>query len=146
MAVREVTGFTPFYIPAYEQASSALPFDHEGIKKWVGGEEFYNIQCVHVPCIRLDTFITLYGLKEIDFLKIDAQGSDLEVVKSLGRLITIVKRIQLEVTVTPFELYQGASKKGEITGYLDQCGFKLVETHKQSFDQEENLIFERQTV
>ncbi len=144
MAVTGHDGFVTFnYNQKYEQASSILPMIPEGVAKWKDGEAFGNNFAVSVPCIRLDTFIKLVGIECVNFLKIDAQGHDLTVVESLGTHVDLVDRIQLEVAVTDFDLYEGADRKPEMVRYLAVCGFELVEVHKQSHNQEENLVFER---
>lgn len=96
-----------------------------------------------VPCIRLDTLIEQLKIKHVEFLKIDTQGYDFEVIKSLGDKISIVDRIVCEVQITAEEVYLNSSKKNDIVEYMTAKGFKLVATQKQTFDQEENLFFVR---
>jgi hypothetical protein len=96
-----------------------------------------------VPTLRLDTFLRWFGLNQIDFLKIDAQGADLAVVRSLGNHLRAVRKLELEVQVTPQELYAGSGTRAQVLAHLQQHGFKLCASAKQSHDQEENLSFER---
>ena len=85
MAVWEADGYIGFHVNAYDMASSVLPMSPVGLKKWRGGDELQRIdRKVCVPAIRLDTFMKLMKITDLDFLKIDAQGADLAVVKSLG--------------------------------------------------------------
>jgi len=97
-----------------------------------------------VPCIRLDTLINQLGIKHVEFLKIDTQGYDFEVIKSLGDKIGIVDSLVCEVQITAEEVYLNSSKKSEIMEYMTARGFKLAATQKQTFDQEENLFFIRE--
>ena len=46
-----------------------------------------TMESIMVPTIRLDTFMELMQLERIDYLKIDTQGADFMVVKSLGTRI-----------------------------------------------------------
>jgi Methyltransferase FkbM domain len=96
-----------------------------------------------VPTIRLDTFLRLMGIQEVHFLKIDAQGADLAVVRSLGSRIKDVRKISLEVQVNHVPLYAGASQKEEVQQYMRAAGFSLETCEKQSYDQEENLTYLR---
>jgi FkbM family methyltransferase len=96
-----------------------------------------------VPCKRLDTLVKEYNIKYIPFLKIDTQGYDLNVIKSLGEYLNIVDELVCEVQITDFELYLGGSKKDEIVKYMLKNNFKLVKEEKQTIDQEENLYFKR---
>jgi FkbM family methyltransferase len=142
-AVAEQDGAADFYVNAYEASSSLLRLDPVGVKNWIGGEDLKETKKVTVPTIRLDTFMNAVKIKQVDYLKIDAQGADFAVVKSAGDRIRDIVKIKLEVTVTPVQCYEGASTKEEILAYLAENGFKLTETELQTYDQEENLTFER---
>ena len=50
---------------------------------------------IKVKTIRLDDYIIKHKINHIDMMKIDAQGSDLDVLKSLGNLINIVSNIKV---------------------------------------------------
>jgi len=80
-------------------------------------------------------------ITEVDLLKINAQGYDLQVIKSTGELIRKIRRIQLEVQVTP--LYKGSASKDEVVEYLEALGFRLVNTVSQTEGLEQNLEFVR---
>lgn len=143
MAVSLGDGFVEFYVNAYEQASSILALHKDGLAQWKGGEAIGEQFKVLVPSIRLDSFFGLMRIEHCNFLKIDAQGFDLNVVKSLGVHIAKVDKIQLEVAITDFKLYHRADTKQDIMDYMDQSGFNLTASHPQSYNQEENLTFER---
>ncbi len=143
MAVSESDGTADFYINAYDASSSLLHLDPVGVGKWVGGENLKEVEKVTVPTIRLDTFMNSAKIKQVDYLKIDAQGADLAVVKSAGDRITDIIKVKLEVTITPVQCYTGAATKDEIMDYMTSKGFKLTATERQTYDQEENLTFER---
>ena len=95
----------------------------------------------YVQCFTLRTLICRFGITSIEFLKIDAQGHDLEVVKSLGEYISIVRHIEVEVQLTDFEVYMGASKLSEIMEFALGSGFELIHSEYQTHGQEQNLIF-----
>lgn len=80
---------------------------------------------IQIECIRLDKLIETEGIKEIEYIKIDTQGTDLDVVKSLGDKISIVKKISLEIQLK--ELYKGSSTKDEVFSYMDKNNFRLSE-------------------
>jgi len=143
MAVAETNGFANFLINDNTAVSSLLPFDAEGLSRWVGGEQIRGSNKVLVPAIRLDTFMEAIGLKEVDYLKVDAQGADFAVIRSAGAHLQKIKKIKLEVTITPKQLYEGAATKKEIIEYLLSHGFALAEIEPQTHGQEENLTFLR---
>ncbi|MDY6843993.1 MAG: FkbM family methyltransferase [Thermodesulfobacteriota bacterium] len=141
MAVTEKNGFSDLYINAYDAASSILPFNTNGLKHWIGGENLKVENKVFVPTIRLDTFMNLVGISKVDYIKIDAQGADFFVIKSTGDRLKDIQKISLEVQLTPIPLYAGAVSKDEIVDFLKKSGFVLVDCERQNFDQEENMTF-----
>ena len=144
MAVSTRNGFETFYENAYEESSSLLPIDPEVRDFWVRGENLEVVNSYPVPSIRLDTFMETMGIPRVDFLKVDAQGCDYEVVASCGERLKDVRRIQLEVTVTGRQFYRGAKPKQEIVGFLRERGFVLREEKAQTYGMEENLVFTRE--
>jgi len=143
LAVAEQNGSAAFHVNRYEGASSLLPFVPEGLARWIRGGELAVTATVTVPTMRLDTFLDGAGIRRVHYLKIDAQGADLAVIRSAGERLKDIDRISLEVQTTPFELYRGASRKGDVLAFLEARGFDLVEVEAQSFDQEENVTFVR---
>jgi hypothetical protein len=112
------------------------------VRRWVGGQDLRVTSKTVVPTIRLDTFLNLANIQTVDYLKIDAQGMDLAVVKSAGNRLKDISRIYLEVCVTPYPPYRGAATKSDIAEFLLSQGFVLVGVDTQSDGQEENLTFE----
>ena len=143
MAVSLADGFVEFYVNTYEMASSILALSKDGLAQWKGGEALGDQFKVLVPCIRLDSFFGLMRIEHCEFLKIDAQGFDLNVVKSLGGFIAKVDKIQLEVGIVDVPLYHRADTKQDILDHMAEHYFKLTATHRQSHGQEENLTFKR---
>jgi FkbM family methyltransferase len=142
MAVAETDGCAEFNITAAPASSSLLPIDDANASQWVGGKGISVVSRTIVPTIRLDTFMNLAGIQTVDYLKIDAQGADLAVVKSLGERLKDLRKIYMEVSVTPFPVYHGSASKNEVVEFLSARGFKLVAVESQSDGQEENLTFE----
>lgn len=143
MAVGEEDGSADFYVNTFAAASSLLPFHPPGLDRWLGGEQLHVDKRITVPVIRLDTFMDLARIGEVEFLKIDAQGADLAVVRSAGRRLGDIARISLEVQTTPVPLYAGGSERGAVLEYLEGAGFRLESSEPQSRGQEENLNFVR---
>jgi hypothetical protein len=107
------------------------------------GELLVEQREIVVPTIRLDTFMNYAEIAEVEFLKVDAQGGDFAVVLSAGERLQDIRRIKLEVAVTPRQLYRGAADKTTIICFLEERGFCLSEAQPQSYGQEENLTFLR---
>jgi len=108
------------------QSSSILPLGthktHHPKVKYVGEEG--------IRLIRLDEFLQNNNLSIADynFLNIDVQGVELNVIKSLGESISKIDYIYTEVNWE--ELYQGCCLIDEIDDYLKQYNFERVLTHQ----------------
>lgn len=142
LAIAEQDGFAEFNINSCAMASSLLPFNPTGLAKWIGQNQSVERK-IQVPTIRLDTFLDRMGIAKVEYLKVDAQGADLPVVRSAGKRLLDFRRISLEVQITEIPLYEGAAGKDSVVQYLTAAGFRLVDVEPQSYGQEENLTFER---
>jgi FkbM family methyltransferase len=141
LAVAEIDGFADFYVNANEGASSLLPFNPEGLRNWIGGQVLKVEAKVRVPTIRLDTFLKSLEISKVEYLKVDAQGADLSIIKSAGERVRDIREIKLEVAITPAPLYEGAACRSDVLEYLKGFGFTLVSVESQTHGQEENLTF-----
>lgn len=139
-AFGEANGVSLFYVNRDDQTSSLLRA-HCG-DAWKSYEnQLEPIQVINVPVQRLDTFVQNQGITEIDILKIDAQGFDLQVLKGAGEALHSIRKIHLEVQLQP--LYDGSATKEEIVEYLSDRGFELIRCLPQTNNLEENLEFVR---
>jgi len=142
MAVFEADGTAELRVNSFEAASSLLPMDENARRSWRGGDALREVSYLTVPTIRLDTFMDLMAIPRVEFLKVDAQGSDLAVIRSSGKRLGDIRRIALEVDMSANRLYKGSPSKDEVLSFLTTAGFKLVSMELQSEGQEENLTFE----
>ncbi|TMF76823.1 MAG: FkbM family methyltransferase [Chloroflexi bacterium] len=143
IAVSEHDGSAELQLNAYEKSSSLLPADEAGVKEWITEQEFKVVGTMTVPTMRLDTFMNEARIDAVEYLKIDAQGLDLEVVKSAGDRLRDVAKVQLEATTASYRQYEGAPGKSVIIEYMDSKGFRLAGEEIQSHGQEANLTFLR---
>lgn len=135
----------PFHISNDRNSSSVYPYDLNSIRKWKyppGRRLFKTLETIRVPAIRLDTLIKKERIRYVDFLKIDAQGHELEILKSLGKSITKVREVVVEASTTPFNIYDGqTNQKDAIVDFLTRNNFKLHRQENLSRNQEINMWF-----
>lgn len=141
IAVSERDGHADFHLNSFDSASSLLPMDESVRRSWTGGDVLKEEEVTVVPTARLDTIMRLLEIAVVDYLKIDAQGADLAVIKSAGARLRDIRKITLEVSVTPRPLYSGAAMKEEVVDFLKSAGYSLTRIEDQSHDQEQNLTF-----
>lgn len=125
---------------------SLYPF-HDKLKDSVvgGAAEFTTppawIQ--NVLTIRLDTFMRVWNVFFIDYLHIDAQGSDLNVFKSLGNRTSDVLEGQLECT-WDIPLYANTDNYYiDAIAYINAEGFTVRTLYEHANRTEIDLHFAR---
>ncbi len=127
-------GMVDFHICMMGGASSILPFKpgDELIKHW--GPERIDIHdsgyTVSVPSLRLDTFLEREGLTEtiIDYIHVDAQGADLDVLKSLGKYIGNIKGGVVETALNQDRsIYRGQENTlSNMLVFLEKNNFRIT--------------------
>lgn len=126
MIVSEIDGEVDFYKNQNEETNSILPFNKENLHMWPNSHVLKTVNKTKMQSIRLDTFIKKENIKEVDFLKIDAQGADLQVLKSCGEKLDIIKNIQVEVC--DIQIYENGNQLEETIEYLLGKNFSKVNT------------------
>ena len=100
LAIGEKEGTTSFNLNQDNQTSSLLEANPE--KDWSAyAKQLETVETIPDEVKRLDSFLIENNITDVDLLKVDAQGFDLQVIKSAGRLIHNIKRIQVEVQLSP---------------------------------------------
>ena len=81
-----------------------------------------------IKLMRMDNFLFLTGrnMKDFNFLNVDVQGVELNVIKSFGGLLSVLDYIYAEVNEE--QLYKGCALVSEIDEYVHKFGFKRVAT------------------
>lgn len=104
--------------------SSLHDFSDDIHEKWPNRPDFEFTHKYVVPTMTLYDFCRIYNITEIDYLWIDTQGNDFNVLLSLGDKINIVKSGKCEVAEN-VELYKNTNNKSEdVLKWLDEKGFE----------------------
>lgn len=115
VAVSDKNGEAEFYINNYRPTSSLLPFENQFQTK------FPLAKKVKVKVINLDTYFKNIKVKEMVLLKIDVQGTELQVLKGAKDLLKKVSIIHIETTMDVY--YQNQHLFGEVYDFFVQSGF-----------------------
>lgn len=87
------------------------------------------VKVIEVPAITLEQLMNEYRIPHIDFLKIDTQGTDLEVLESAGRKIGAIKALVLEVPYSAASaLYESETHLTIALERVISLGFSPVRT------------------
>jgi FkbM family methyltransferase len=152
-AVCLTNGKAKFNICVQGGASSLLEFrkDSELDSNWGPGRKDIHFSGIsyEVETIRLDTFIEESGLQDtnIDFLHIDAQGVDLDVLKSLGTYITNLKAGVVETVILQersIYVNQIDNTFSNVSKFLEENGFIIENIVSNDVSKcEYNILFKR---
>lgn len=112
--------------------------------KWPGRPDFKVTHSYFVPTITLFDFCNLYNINKIDYIEIDTQGNDFNVIKSLGEKISIVESGVLEAS-SNVDLYKGVNNRIEdIRTFLKDNGFEITqESNNDWLGAEVNIHFKK---
>lgn len=154
-AVCLTNGTTQFNICVEGGASSILPFksDEELNKQWTPSRQdiHYSGTSYEVETTRIDTFIEENCLQEtiIDYIHIDAQGVDLDVLKSLGKYIKNVQAGVVETVLNPEKsIYDNQDNTFvNVQSFLTSNGFSITNiASNDDTNCEYNVHFQRTMV
>jgi FkbM family methyltransferase len=121
--------------------SSLHKFNTDIHQLWPGRKDFKFTKSVNTFCIRLDSFLEMSNIKEVDYLWIDAQGNDWNVLKSLGKQLDIVKEGKCEVSYT-VSLYNTDNTIENVKPWLEKRGF-IVKVNPDKKNKECDLHFKK---
>lgn len=111
--------------------TSLLTFDREKINNdpyWTIRTDLVHESKQEVDTLSLKSFIENQSLDKIDFIKIDIQGIDLEVLASAGDRLANIQAGMLEVSATDVnKLYIGEQQNlRHALNFLDESGFTVM--------------------
>lgn len=149
-AVADWEGKTTFFISGQADwgCSSLNTFNDDLDKTWPGRTDFKVTDSIEVDVIRLDSFVKENNINEIDFLHVDVQGSDLEVLMGLGEYLSIVKAGVIEMpTSHERKLYKNQKYlANDAIKFLEDNGFFIDHvTANDYFNNEVNIFFQRKS-
>ena len=121
-AVSDYNGKAYFYI-SVDGASSSL----NGLSDFAThNTKIRYVDRVLVDVVRMDSFLTDTKISVIDYFHCDAQGEDLNILKSFGDMIHIIQKGKIEVSLKD-ELYLGKSNNvNEAADFLNDSGFEIL--------------------
>lgn len=110
------------YITKKGLCSSLYEPNIEELKKYDQyTQRFHIVRTVELEVIRLDSVVPIGTV--VDYLKIDAQGSELDILKGAGDLLHTTKVIECEVEFVP--IYKDQPLFEDVKQYLESYGFRF---------------------
>ena len=127
LALSNTEGKATLYVTKYPGCSSLYPPSEEYIKRFSGNSELIELKyTVDLSTTTLEKFCKAEGIKEIDFLHLDVQGGELNVLQGAdGILNNSVLGLMTEVEFT--EIYTGQPLFSDVDIYLRNQGLTLFD-------------------
>lgn len=137
-ALSDQCGSATFYVSTYFDqwgASSSLlpPKDHLYL-----APDVKFPKKIEVKTLTLDEWASLYGVESVDFLWLDMQGFELNMLKA-SELAKTAKAIYTEVEL--LEAYEGQYLYEDLTAWMEANGFQLIGTDFNNSDWYGNALF-----
>jgi FkbM family methyltransferase len=106
--------------------SSLLEPDASLVERYCKGEAFRVVDSISVPTISLDAAARAYGFEDAAFIKVDTQGTELEILASGERLVSqSLVGVYVETLFHPF--YRDQSLFADVDAFLRQHDFTLFD-------------------
>lgn len=105
---------------------------HNPEVKFIGANSYPLIIC------SVDEFLTSAQVPFLDLIWLDVQGSELDVFMGANKYLNLTRFIYLEVSTK--EMYEGATLKDEIVGYLKNYGFEVMNEYFLPSSPEGNIL------
>jgi FkbM family methyltransferase len=121
-----------FYLTASPYCSSTLKPNLETLAHYEFTDRFRVEKSTQVSAVRLDTALRSVGLDYIDWLKLDSQGKDLDIYRSLNAS-TSSHILVLDIEPGIMDFYKGENTFAPAHVYLLESGFWLSKVHLQQY-------------
>jgi FkbM family methyltransferase len=127
LAVGKSVGESTLYVTKHPMCSSLYLPNEAYLSRFAGIPELMNLDfTVEMETTTLDNFCQAEGIKEIDFLQIDVQGADLQVLEGASSVLeTSVLAVQVEVEFS--HLYVSQPLFADVDTYMRRQGFTLFD-------------------
>lgn len=127
LALADSIGESTLYVTKHPMCSSLYPPNEAYLNRFEGLPELVNLDfSVDIETTTLDTFCQSEGIDEIDFLQIDVQGADLNVLKGAASILQkSTLAIQIEVEFS--HLYTNQPLFADVDAYLRNRDFTLFD-------------------
>lgn len=125
VAVSDRDDVTTFYNSTTHNGSGSTlkPKVKEGTHEGINHDGLlYNMEGYPVQVVRLDTFCDLNNIDRIDYLHMDVQGGEFNVIKGLGKY----RPYFIFAETCEFETYESGTTTEEFNEYMSALGYSAI--------------------
>jgi FkbM family methyltransferase len=124
-ALSDVSGEIDFCLCRKQQNSSVYRPNFQLLNKFPDSERFEIIRTIKLTADTLDNQLRLNNIPQIDFIKIDAQGHELAILR--GAMNTLGEVIGLELEVEFIPIYENQPLFSDVNYFVTKLGFDLLD-------------------
>jgi FkbM family methyltransferase len=114
-----------FFVCKKQEVSACFRPNVSFLKRFPMPERFNVEKTISVETDSLDNVLASHSIERVDFMKIDTQGYELNILKGARQALGKVSGLEVEVEFSM--LYEGQPLFGEIDAYLRNLGFVLFD-------------------
>jgi FkbM family methyltransferase len=123
-AIGGANGTRTLYRPRFGNSSTILP-PIAAIGEAFDKRQFFDVkETTQVDVIRLDDALRDFDIQNPDFLKLDVEGAEFEILEGASDTLSKLSAIRVEVSF--IELREGQRLAMEVGHYLERKGFRLM--------------------
>jgi FkbM family methyltransferase len=126
------SGEFDFYLTRKQKNSSCFIPNMVLLDRFHNSKRFDLIEKTTITCKALDEVLRGEGLTDIDFIKLDTQGSELAILEGATSILT-ESVFGLEIEVEFAELYQGQPLFSDVDSFVRKSGFDLINLRMSSW-------------
>jgi FkbM family methyltransferase len=122
-------GAAEFFLAHVDSGSSLLPPHPQPGRPPLDHDYFFPLKVLDIPTTTLASCFDRHGVETVHAIKLDTQGSELEIVKGLdARRLDQLLLAELEVTMDTHVSHLGAARLPEVITHFEAAGFRWVNT------------------
>lgn len=126
VALHNVSGPLRLHVARERGLSSIFEPDRRFLDAFPEADRFDTIEVVEIEADTLDNLLRTRGIGDVDFLKVDTQGSELFVLQGAAcALDTLAVGAEVEVEFTP--IYKGQPLFADVDRYVRSLGYLLFD-------------------
>ncbi len=131
VALSDFKGTGNLFVTNHPDNSSLLKPNNQLMDQFAVSDRYVVSEKKSVSVDTLDNQLKLANINEIDFIKIDTQGSELSVLHGAGDFLTNVLGLEVEINFT--KRYSNQSFFSDIDEFLRERGFVLFDIERRFF-------------
>jgi FkbM family methyltransferase len=132
VALHSLSGTVPFYLTRKQETSSCFLPNRDFLDRFHKPNRFDVINETTLTCEPLDKLLHKSGTRDVDFIKSDTQGAELDILTGASSLLAeTVFGLELEVAFAP--IYEKSPLFADIDIFLRKFGFSLIDLRTVSW-------------